>query len=106
MELYLLKSSLIRLLTTSGRGTTRRPKCRLSSTLTGLTNRLLRYRGIFSMGEISDMVVQGSMCELCGVVFDDEPQGFPRMCKECQRDNKQTKRETAGNGRVPFPPRL
>ena len=36
------------------------------------------------MGEIADMMLDGTLCEGCGVYIDGEAQGFPRYCsKEC-----------------------
>lgn len=34
------------------------------------------------MGEIADMMINGSMCQYCGECFDDEP-GYPRSCESC-----------------------
>lgn len=39
------------------------------------------------MGEIADMMLDGTMCEMCGVFLDGESSGFPRYCsKECAKD--------------------
>ena len=40
------------------------------------------------MGEIADMMLNGLMCEGCGVFMDDfEETGYPRYCSEqCARD--------------------
>jgi hypothetical protein len=39
------------------------------------------------MGEIADMMINGEMCEMCGVVLDGESPGYPRYCsKECADD--------------------
>lgn len=37
------------------------------------------------MGEIADMMINGSMCQYCGECFDDEP-GYPRSCPSCSSD--------------------
>lgn len=39
------------------------------------------------MGEYTEMILSGSMCQTCGVFFDSEP-GFPRYCKECAKELK------------------
>lgn len=46
------------------------------------------------MGDISDLFLQGTLCEECGCLIEDliptdgsdiilSPPGFPRKCKEC-----------------------
>ncbi len=47
------------------------------------------------MGEIAEMHIDGTLCEQCGVVFDDvmrgeEPPGYPRLCGDCLREQKKT----------------
>lgn len=56
------------------------------------------------MGELSDMVLEGILCELCGVYIDDNSQGIPRKCKNCRRQTqgerrkkKPKKENTSGN---------
>ncbi len=34
------------------------------------------------MGEYADMILNGSMCQACGVFFKSEP-GYPRVCRSC-----------------------
>lgn len=39
------------------------------------------------MGEIADMMLDGTMCEGCGAFIDDAGYGIPRYCSdECARD--------------------
>lgn len=43
------------------------------------------------MGEISEAILDGLMCEVCGEVFEDalegdDPPGFPRRCPGCDKD--------------------
>jgi len=47
------------------------------------------------MGEIADMMIDGDLCEGCGVAFDDEGQGFPRRCKECGPYDYQVAKKSA-----------
>lgn len=41
------------------------------------------------MGEITEMIMDGTLCDVCGAVFDDivegkvEP-GHPRTCDDCK----------------------
>lgn len=47
------------------------------------------------MGEIADMHVDGTLCQHCGVVFDDivngeEAPGHPRSCEECAKKDHRT----------------
>lgn len=40
------------------------------------------------MGDIADMMIDGTLCECCGCFIDDDIPGFPRYCsKECA-DNR------------------
>lgn len=37
------------------------------------------------MGDIADMVVNGLLCQDCGVYMDDfEEPGYPRSCEDCE----------------------
>lgn len=39
------------------------------------------------MGDIADMMLDGTMCEACGVFLDDNGYGIPRYCSsECAKD--------------------
>jgi len=49
------------------------------------------------MGEIADMVFDGTLCEQCGCFMDDlildgntldDPPGYPRLCPSCRRGDK------------------
>lgn len=37
------------------------------------------------MGEVSDMMLDGTLCAGCGVFLNEQPQGFPCYCsKQCE----------------------
>jgi len=38
------------------------------------------------MGEIADAMINGLMCEQCGVYLDGEEPGFTRCCTDCAED--------------------
>lgn len=39
------------------------------------------------MGEIAEMMLDGTLCEGCGMVLFDSPEGMPGYCSEkCARD--------------------
>lgn len=40
------------------------------------------------MGEIAEMMLDGDLCEQCGVYMGSPGQGFPRKCKDCRRENR------------------
>lgn len=41
------------------------------------------------MGDMADMMLDGTMCEICGVYLEEGvAQGFPRKCKHCVEDGK------------------
>lgn len=35
------------------------------------------------MGEIADMMLNGILCEMCGVFLNEEPRGYPCRCDYC-----------------------
>ncbi len=47
------------------------------------------------MGEITDLMLEGVLCEECGAFIDDnpeseivsEPVGYPRQCDYCKDEN-------------------
>lgn len=39
------------------------------------------------MGEIAEALINGDDCQICGVPFDDEGDGFPRTCAGCSDDD-------------------
>jgi len=43
------------------------------------------------MGEIAEMMLDGTLCEGCGVFLSDEPEGFPSYCSaQCAHDRGAT----------------
>lgn len=37
------------------------------------------------MGEISEMILDGTLCQICGVFLEDEEDaGYPRTCEGCE----------------------
>lgn len=38
------------------------------------------------MGDIADMMIDGILCEQCGVYIDDDPPGHPRLCPSCAHE--------------------
>ena len=56
------------------------------------------------MGEISDMMLEGDLCECCGAFIDEEGgSGFPRYCSEqCARDRGALPEKKHPKGDKPF----
>jgi hypothetical protein len=57
------------------------------------------------MGEIAEMMLDGTLCECCGeFIHDGEAEGFPRYCSpQCAADRGQltmTRKELRSAGRV------
>lgn len=53
------------------------------------------------MGEIAEMMLDGTLCSCCGVLLigeGDEEVGFPMMCRSCSDDEGETV-AVPGNGR-------
>ncbi len=43
------------------------------------------------MGDVADMMIEGILCESCGVLMDDitegsDAPGYPRRCPSCRED--------------------
>lgn len=48
------------------------------------------------MGEIADMMLDGTLCESCGALMDDlipehgdvleDAPGYPRLCEDCEKE--------------------
>lgn len=36
------------------------------------------------MGEVAEMLIEGLLCEGCGIFLDGEHPGYPRKCEECE----------------------
>lgn len=61
------------------------------------------------MGEIADMMLDGTFCQACGGVMEDvfreancaafEAPGFPRTCGGCMRENRPRRRKKGRNGK-------
>ena len=46
------------------------------------------------MGDVADMILEGILCEYCGVYIEDgecelEADGYPRLCSNCQNEKKE-----------------
>lgn len=52
-------------------------------TLSELDLELMRYEEGTTMGGMSEMIMDGIICESCGC-FIDEGCGYPRNCEECE----------------------
>ena len=35
------------------------------------------------MSDIAEMMLEGILCELCGVFISETPQGYPAHCDDC-----------------------
>ena len=38
------------------------------------------------MGDIADMMIDGTLCEQCGAALG-EGDGYPRKCKDCSKES-------------------
>lgn len=44
------------------------------------------------MGEIADMMLDGTLCTVCGAVIDDgNAKGYPVKCEDCIEEEKKDK---------------
>jgi hypothetical protein len=46
------------------------------------------------MGDIADMMLDGTLCEGCGEFLNYESPGFPCYCKACRQQQKEAKKAT------------
>ena len=38
------------------------------------------------MGDIADAILDGDLCEGCGIAFEDSGDGYPRKCAGCRKE--------------------
>jgi hypothetical protein len=50
------------------------------------------------MGEVADMMLDGTLCEGCGVYIDGEADGIPRLCTYCEREGARVEEGCPGPG--------
>ena len=50
------------------------------------------------MGDIADMMLDGTLCEGCGVFMDGEAPDYPRLCSDCAKDRRAAGRVVERNG--------
>jgi hypothetical protein len=36
------------------------------------------------MGEITELILEGFLCQVCGSFIDDQAAGYPRTCEDCE----------------------
>lgn len=48
------------------------------------------------MGEIAEMMIDGTLCQYCGVVLKGKAEGYPRTCHSCRVEHSK-----AGNANAP-----
>jgi len=51
------------------------------------------------MGEIAEMMLDGTLCEGCGVYLDGETVDYPRLCHGCAQDRRKAGRVVEPNGK-------
>lgn len=45
------------------------------------------------MGAITDMILDGILCEECGIFIDEDFAGHPRKCDDCKREKTNNLRD-------------
>lgn len=38
------------------------------------------------MGDIAEMMLDGTLCQTCGCLVDGTTPGYPRYCEDCAKD--------------------
>lgn len=49
------------------------------------------------MGEVAEMMLDGTLCQVCGVYIDDKECAHPRSCEDCAAEEAED--EEANHGR-------
>lgn len=44
------------------------------------------------MGDISEMILEGILCQQCGGLVDGDVAGYPRKCNDCKEESGVRKR--------------
>lgn len=44
------------------------------------------------MGDAAEMILEGLLCEQCGVLIDGDEPGYPRLCLSCEQVNAPQKK--------------
>jgi hypothetical protein len=45
------------------------------------------------MGDIADMMLDGTCCSVCGCFLSEDSEGFPAQCEGCQEDEETEEQE-------------
>ena len=45
------------------------------------------------MGEVAEMMLDGTLCQGCGVLIDDDIPGYPRSCRDCAKEERAMKHQ-------------
>lgn len=56
-----------------------------------VTKKPLICTEFFNMGEIAEMMIDGTMCQQCGVYIESPSMGIPRTCRDCKPKRKRIK---------------
>jgi predicted amidophosphoribosyltransferase len=43
------------------------------------------------MGDVAEMMLDGTLCQCCGDYLEDSPGGFPMYCPDCAREAKKAR---------------
>ncbi len=55
------------------------------------------------MGEVADMMLDGTLCQGCGVFLNDDPPGYPCSCHDCKKGVKTRERKPQPIAKVRYP---
>ena len=58
------------------------------------------------MGEIAEMMLDGTLCEVCGEFIDGDSPGYPRRCSSCRPKKRNSKKVIKALFINPFAPLL
>jgi len=45
------------------------------------------------MGEAVEFMLDGILCQVCGVFIDGESPGYPRTCEGCEEEERKRRRK-------------
>lgn len=41
------------------------------------------------MGDSTDLILNGILCQICGTFISEEPKGYPINCEDCEEEENE-----------------
>jgi predicted amidophosphoribosyltransferase len=53
------------------------------------------------VGEVAEMMLDGTLCQCCGVYLDSSRGDFPQYCPDCARDARKARQDKGSRPKQP-----